>query len=534
VHRDVKPENVLLTADGRVKVVDFGLARASAAVGNTQAGQIIGSVNYISPEQVTGYPTDARTDVYSAGVMLFEMITGQQPFAGDTPLAIAYEHVNSAVPAVSTLVHGVPAPVEQLVGAATSRDPGLRPANAAVFMAAARSLRGLPAPDGEAAPAGAPPAWDGPGTALHSPAAAPYAAGGQASGDEGNSHTMIVGPQYPGYTAGYQGGHTGGYPRPRAGGTAPGAGGHELVLAQWLFSHRLVYVLATVLVLVCAVGGGWYLTSGRYAAVPAVSRLNAATAVSALREAGFKVATAPSVVDDNVPKGEVISTSPSGRALPGATITVTVSLGPRMITVPQVPANDTVAQATAALREAGLTVAPKANPVGVPSNPQIGTIAGTTPAAGTSWPENKPVVIDQVEGLGVPNLVGQNIQSIQGWAGQQGINVQPTQVSNSALQGTILTQSPQPGAIITQGQTVVTVTVSNGGPQIQIPQVNGQSCQQAQQTIKQAGFSNVTAQSGFFGKGNASGTNPGEGSMVQAATPIQVQCGFGAGFGGGF
>jgi len=140
--------------------------------------------------------------------------------------------------------------------------------------------------------------------------------------------------------------------------------------------------------------------------------------------------------------------------------------------------------------------------------------------------------VNVVEGLGVPNLVGQNIQSIQGWAGQHGINIQPTQVNNNALQGTILSQSPAANTIIKQGQTVINVTVSNGGPPIQIPSVQGQSCKQAQQTIQQAGFSNVTTQQGFFNNGNVTGTNPGEGSMVQAATPITVQCGFG-GFGGG-
>src|ERR1700758_810618 len=127
VHRDVKPENVLLTADGRVKVVDFGLARASAAAGNTRAGMIIGSVAYISPEQVPGAPSDERSDVYSAGIMLFEMLTGRQPFTGETPLAVAYAHVNSDVPVVSSLVGGIPQGVDQLVRPATSRDPQLRP-----------------------------------------------------------------------------------------------------------------------------------------------------------------------------------------------------------------------------------------------------------------------------------------------------------------------------------------------------------------------------------------------------------------------
>src|ERR1700752_2362409 len=127
VHRDVKPENVLITGDGRVKVVDFGLARASAAVGNTRAGMIIGSVSYIAPEQVSGAPTDSRTDVYAAGIVLFEMLTGRVPFSGESPLGVAPAHVNSDVPAVSTLAGGIPPAVDQLVGSATSRDPQLRP-----------------------------------------------------------------------------------------------------------------------------------------------------------------------------------------------------------------------------------------------------------------------------------------------------------------------------------------------------------------------------------------------------------------------
>ena len=141
VHRDVKPENVLLTADGRVKVADFGLARAQAAAGQTRAGLLIGTVAYLPPEQVTGEATGPRSDVYSAGVMAFELLTGRQPFTRATPLAVAYQHVNSAIPAPSSLVPGIPAAVDQLVLAATSRDPALRPADAGEFARAARRVR---------------------------------------------------------------------------------------------------------------------------------------------------------------------------------------------------------------------------------------------------------------------------------------------------------------------------------------------------------------------------------------------------------
>jgi eukaryotic-like serine/threonine-protein kinase len=549
VHRDVKPENVLLTADGRVKVVDFGLARATAAVGNTRAGQIIGSVSYLAPEQVTGVPTDARTDVYSAGIMLFEMLTGRQPFRGETPLAIAYAHVNSDVPVVSTVVGGIPPSVDHLVRAATSRDPNLRPADAGVFMRVARNLRGLPSPADEVSAAwttaagvssyaGASPYASGVSSYAGEPGPYPDAANAYGpgvlapAGADDRSHTMVVGPEYTGYSTS-PGGSANGAGSPfsallRGSGSGGAGGGHgtrEPFLQRWLFSRRIVYVLAAVLVLAAAAGGGWYLTSGRYTSVPTVSKLTAAEATSTLKEAGFTVRTGPSVIDDNVPKGEVIGTSPSGKALPGATVTLTISQGPKMITVPQIPSSDTQAQAMAALRKAGLDVDPTADPVGVASNPQVGMVAGTNPPAGTSWPENKPVQVDVVEGLGVPDLVGENIQNAQQWASQNGVNLQSTQVENNATAGTILSQSPPQGTLIKSGQTVVNVTTSSGPPGIQIPDVQGQSCGQAQQTLQGAGFTNVQAQQQGFHQRTAESTNPAAGQTVPAGTQITVQCG---------
>jgi serine/threonine-protein kinase len=143
VHRDVKPENVLITADGRVKVVDFGLARAVAEARHTKTGMVIGTVAYLAPEQVSHAAADARSDVYAAGVMLFELVTGSQPHRADTPLAVAYKHVNETVPAPSSLVPGLPQAVDSLVAAATSRDPRLRPDDAGQLLRAVFDTRRL-------------------------------------------------------------------------------------------------------------------------------------------------------------------------------------------------------------------------------------------------------------------------------------------------------------------------------------------------------------------------------------------------------
>ncbi|HEX9042723.1 MAG TPA: Stk1 family PASTA domain-containing Ser/Thr kinase [Trebonia sp.] len=532
VHRDVKPENVLITADGRVKVVDFGLARASAAVGNTRAGMIIGSVSYIAPEQVTGAPTDARTDVYAAGIMLFEMLTGRVPFSGESPLAVAYAHVNGDVPAVSTLAGGIPPGVDQLVGSATSRDPQLRPQDAEVFLRVARGLRGIADPV-EPAVAGS---WaQAPAVTTPFGQPSPYAGAATANpaaGVAAGSHTMVVGPGYAGYDgAGYGTGYgTGGrydaaLPADDVGayrGRRARHGDEEPLLQRWLFSRRLVYLMAALLAVVGLCGGGWWLTSGRYTHVPAVSRMTETAATQALREAGFQVRTGSPVTDDNVPKGEVISTSPSGRALPGATIELTVSSGPRMISVPSIPATDTVGQAEAALRAAGLTVAAATKPVGAQSNPVIGQVAGTDPPAGTSWPENKPVAVEVVAGLALPNLVGQDINAIQQWASANRLNLQPTTVQGGQQQGAIVAQTPPAGTPVRPGQTI-SVSVSAGPPAANIPDVQGEDCGQAQQDLANAGFTNIIVQQGFFHQNQATGTNPS--GQAPPSTQITLMCG---------
>jgi len=161
-HRDVKPENVLLNDSGTVKVADFGLARLLAGVSQTKTGMIIGTAAYLAPEQVAGRAADVRTDVYAAGVMLFELLTGRQPHTGDTPLAVAYKHVNEVVPPPSSAVPGLPPALDALVALATSRDPELRPGDAGQFLHAVTGARqGLP-PDGSPAAGGVtvPPAGD--------------------------------------------------------------------------------------------------------------------------------------------------------------------------------------------------------------------------------------------------------------------------------------------------------------------------------------------------------------------------------------
>jgi len=523
VHRDVKPENVLLTADGRVKVADFGLARALTAAGHTRTGLLIGTVAYVPPEQVTGDSAGPRGDVYSAGVMLFEMITGRVPFTGDTPLSVAYQHVNNDVPAPSTLAPGITAAVDQLVVAATSRDPARRPADAGEFLRAVRRVRadlyepsgltgvigvgvqglgeapwldldtpaatngwwartgalpnvngtgpsGLPrtgtGPIGSgpigSGPIGSGPIGSGP-VSTSQIGAGPIGTGqfGAGGRDDLSSHTLVVHREDGGRYL----------------------GGREPLLQRWLFSPRLL-IIALILVLGAGLGvGGWWLTTGRYAQVPVVAGDPVSMATAALTADGFSVSKDAQVHSNTVKEGIVIGTRPAGRVSKGTHIALLVSSGPFTSVVPDLQ-NDSLATAQAALR--ALNLASTIAKVG--SNSPIGTVTGTVPVAGTSWPQTKTVAIQVSDGPPLPDFVGENVQTAQQWAQQNGVtlNQQPDNTSQQAS-GIVTGQQPAAGATFQQGQTI-TVNVSTGPQEVSVPSPDGLSTQQATQLLQQAGF----------------------------------------------
>ncbi len=551
VHRDVKPENVLLTPDGRLKVADFGLAKAQAAAGHTRTGLLIGTVAYLPPEQVTGGSMGPRSDVYSAGVMLFELLTGKQPFSGDSPLAVAYQHVNFDVPAPSSLVPGLPPAVDQLVLAATSRDPAARPADAGEFARAVRQVREtVREPSGltGAMGAGVQGTAEAPWLSLDTPAAtngwwareaAGAAAGGAAAGagqdiaaarftdGTGPGHGIGVmdfsagagsagagnsgrGNSGTGNGAGSYG--TGGFATagPGAGGSDGGShtlvvhrdqdddrfgGGREPFLQRWLFSPRLAIVVL-VLALLAGLGfGGWYLTSGRYASIPVVAGDSVAQATAALTTDGFKVAKTSPVHSNTVKQGTVVGTTPTGRAAKGTPVTLVVSSGPFTSVVPKVTGEQQAA-AEAALKQVHLTWTIQKTPSFSP----VGTVVSTNPDAGTSWPQTKPVTLMVSEGLSLPDFFGQNLQAAQQWASQNGATLSQQQDQNSEQpQGTITGQQPKAGSIYQQGQTL-TVNVSAGPAEVNVPDTIGMSVNQATQQLQQAGFK-VQVES--FGLGNS-------------------------------
>jgi serine/threonine-protein kinase len=498
VHRDVKPENVLLAEDGRVKVADFGLARSMTGTSHTKTGVLMGTVAYLAPEQVTANVSDARCDVYAAGVMLYELLTGAQPHTGESALAVAYKHVNETVPPPSRTAPGLPRSMDALVALSTSRDPALRPADAGQFLGAVRGVRrGLPVPlpRGAEPPGGATPPPDGP-PAPGDQAVVPWAA--PAPAPQGGDEAFWP----PAYPAGAQPGaahqpsqHTLIVSRPDHG--RPGA--REPWLQRWLFSRRLVYVLLAVLAASLLAAAAWWQLAGRYARVPQLTRLSVAAARAELRGMGFTVRTGAARTDNLVARGEVATTQPGpgARVSRGSTVVLIPSAGPRMIAVPQV-SGQPLATAEAALRQAGLT--PGRVTRQVSGTITAGIVISTSPGAGASQPQPQPVTITVSAGPPLPDFTGQPQTTAEQWAQQNGVslNEQPAR-SSDAPQGTIVRQSPAPNTPVSKGE-VVTVYISPGPPNVAVPNVDGEGVLQAYHRLRALGFQVTTQAAGPFGK----------------------------------
>jgi serine/threonine-protein kinase len=499
IHRDVKPENVLLGNGSSVKVADFGLARAAAGFSHTKTGLLIGTAAYLAPEQVASSTSDERSDVYAVGVMLFEMLTGSQPHTGETPLAVAYKHVNFVVPPPSSVHPDLPAALDALVALGTSRDPELRPPDARHYLHAITEVRrGMPLSPGtrgagdRAAIDGAYGAGsesgrangrpDGPvatGPAGRHSAERAYptdAFGAPTTRQHGAQHTMIVPTDMD---DGYGEDQSFAARLRRQGSRSY----HDPFLQRWLFSRRILIVLGVVVLAVVI----WWVAAGQYFPVPAVTGVATSTARADLSNAGLVFVAGPAKHSNTVPAGHVISTSPAAGVgiTHGGKVIVISSLGPVLVTVPQVT-GQTIDQADKTLKAAGLIPAPPSYQAS--SSIPYNVVIATNPMAYTHWPKNKPVHVVVSAGAPLPNLVGQQIGDAQGAASSGGfsLNQQP---DNSSTQpaGTITQQSPAPGTPITPGE-VVNVWVSAGPQQVPVPDVQGMQLSDAEQALSQAGF----------------------------------------------
>lgn len=369
VHRDVKPENVLISRRGEVKVADFGLVRAVTSTTMATGNVILGTVAYLSPEQVATGAADERSDVYSAGIVAYEMLTGATPFDGENAISVAYQHVHSDVPSVTRAAPGVPQPVADAIDAATRRDPLQRPANAADLLDRLRrarkrvglSLTSVPVPR-PVAPTPRSPTRPQPTATARPRSTEP--AGAPPPRTRGSTRELATSQVRHG----------------RAGRTARD---------RWRI--RLISLAIVLAVAAAASFGGWWLAD-RWTSMPPVTDLPVPAAVAAVESAEL-VPTVVTDVHDVVPSGAVAGSDPQPgtKQRPGSTVTLTASAG--RPTVPRIAPGSDVTDAFAAIRDQRLTpVVDDGRDIHDDTIP-AGAVVRTDPAAGAQLDVGSSVTV---------------------------------------------------------------------------------------------------------------------------------------------
>ncbi|WP_163506734.1 Stk1 family PASTA domain-containing Ser/Thr kinase [Fodinicola acaciae] len=520
VHRDVKPENVLLSTDGTVKVADFGLARiAESSRATATKGVMFGTVAYVAPEIVTVGSADPRADVYAAGIVLFEMLTGQPPYRGETPVAVAYQHVHSEMPVPSERAQGVPYALDDLVLHATMREPGARPPDAGAMLA---ELRDVVSDLGMTAmpPAIEPPApqWEMPTEAV------PKA-------------TLLSGPQPPAQTQGAN--HPSNHPNQPGRAVVPPPQQHDVDVDDLPYDegppsrlatlvnaippqHRRYVVIAVIAVLAILVGTmAWWLGAGRYVEAPRVVGLTKAAAEAKLTQAGLHAGYDTPAFDEKVPKGSVVSQDPSGGGdvVGGGTVTLVLSKGPERYAVPDV-VNQPQAAALNTLR--GSHLSPQTTEAYDDKIP-AGNVVSTDPAAGTQVKRDaviKVVVSKGAQPVQLPNLVGQGQSRASDTLSGLGLKVSvKREFSDTVPAGTVLAQDPGPSTV-GKGSTV-TLTVSKGPNVVTVPDLRGQTADAASAKLRGLGL-NPQVQTLPGGQGQVFNQNPPPNSKVALGSTVTL------------
>ncbi len=450
VHRDIKPHNVLVDREGRVKVTDFGIARAGTSQ-MTEAGSIVGTAQYLSPEQARGGEVDQRSDLYSLGVVLYELLTGETPFDGDTPVEIAMKHLSAVPRPPSQLRKDVPRDLDMVVMRALAKDPEDRYQSADEMEAdLERVLRGAPVAAATS---------DSATQVMRVPPAA-------AVGDTGA--TMIT-------------------PRGRSYGVldeSEEAGPErERPLWPWIAAGAFVIaaIVAAFLVWNQLAGGGPKVHVGLYIGEHVSQASHQITAanlhVKEQKQACEKYA--PGLVCNQDPEA-------GGTVPKGGTVTLIVSTGKPKVAVPT-----TVGQTWPDAKKALIAAHLKPDEHIVPGGKAKNIVSATDPKAGTMIAEGSTVRVNVTAGpviKQVPSVVGETEQQAQADLAAAGFNFVLAGYTNSNRpKDDVVSQSPQPNSNAAQGSSVK-VTLSNGPPQKSVPSVVGETSEQATSDLEAAGF----------------------------------------------
>ncbi|MYU34948.1 Stk1 family PASTA domain-containing Ser/Thr kinase [Streptomyces sp. SID8358] len=463
VHRDMKPENVLIGDDGRVKVADFGLVRAVGTVTDT-TGSLLGTVSYLAPEQIEHGSADTRSDVYACGVVLYEMLTGSKPHAGDTAAQVIYQHLNEDVPAPSSAVPGLAAGLDELVAEATARDAEVRPTDAVALLARAREVRAAL-------------------TEEQLDATPPQALAD--AHDAAEDRTSVIPRVIPAGQGTAH--HTSRLEMPPDGPPAAPRGGRRFTAGR---RRGPVAVLLGLLLVLGAGTGVWYINSGQFTQVPSLLGQTQAVAEERLEDAGLGLKGVERAYSDTVERGKVLSSDPaSGERIRGnGSVKLVVSRGPEIVKVPDVEGLAS-ADARRELKKAGF----EQGMVTREFSEEIarGEVVRTDPAIGTERHAGSAValVVSKGSPVDVPDVTGLDVEDATAELKEAGLKAEvlPDRVESAQAAGDIARQAPGGGAEAAEGDTVE-LTVSKGPRMVAVPDVTGKDVDEARETLEEAGF----------------------------------------------
>lgn len=518
VHRDIKPGNIMLTSDGKIKVMDFGIARAltDSQATMTQTNAVVGTAQYLSPEQARGETVDARSDLYSTGVVLFELLTGRPPFKGDSAVAVAYQHVEQIPPTPSSILSDIPDSLDRVVLKALAKNREDRyPSAAAMLSDLQRVSRGLD---------------------VAAPPADSWATEVLPTSGMGGAQTAATTPMSA--------------VAPRGGGQAMAATSTSLPPvaeradtaeeASKARKRRTVIIASVVAIALLLIAGSvWALTRRAAApetvAVPTVVGLSQANAKAQIEAAGFVWELNPEkVASDSVEEGSVASTDPAGgtQAEKGSTVRVTISSGPDSVVLPDNLVGMTPEDARKAIEALGLKWELDSSKVASDTVAE-GKVAQTNPSPGSKVKAGQTIRVylssgsDEVE---VPDLDGMSQDQARSALKAVGLELgNVTSVDSEKDKDRIVAQDPVTGTKVKKG-TTIGVSVSNGKTaQVEIPTVVGTSSEDAQAQLKALGL-NVTVEevAGNQPAGQVLSIEPGEGSKVEKNSTVKLKVSKGA------
>ncbi len=450
IHRDVKPANIMISKTGAVKVMDFGIARALADSGNsvTQTAAVIGTAQYLSPEQASGAQVDARSDVYSLGCVLYEILTGEPPFVGDSPVAVAYQHVRQDPVPPSQRHAEITPDLDAVVLKALAKNPDNRYQSAAEMRADLVRVH-----------SGEPP--EAPKVLTDAERTSWIAA--TRSPDETPTEHIVDAP------ARYSGQERGGS------------------VGRWLIAVAVLAVLTVVATIAINMVGG----DPRDVQVPDVQGQLSADAIAALQNRGFATRTQQQP-DSSVPPDHVIDTDPAANTAisPGDEITVNVSTGPEQRAIPDV-SSLSYADAVRRLTEAGFG---KFKQSTSPSTPELKdrVVATNPPANQTSAITNEITIVvgSGPETRELPDATGQTVQTAQQVLDASGFKTSvPVQVDSTQPAGQVVGMNPAAGQTVPL-DTVIQLQVSRGN-QFVMPDLRGMFWTQAEPRLRALGWTGV-------------------------------------------